>query len=54
MALVRRIVDVPVCLATGAGLVAPQIASAHLVTSGIGPFYDGVVRFFVSPKDWRW
>jgi hydrogenase/urease accessory protein HupE len=34
-----------------AGLVAPQTASAHLVTSGIGPFYDGVVHFFVSPED---
>jgi urease accessory protein len=51
MALVRRLVCFPVCLAAGAGLVAPQIASAHLVTSGIGPFYDGVVHFFVSPED---
>jgi urease accessory protein len=41
----------PVFLAAGAGLVTPQIASAHLVTSGIGPFYDGVVHFFVSPED---
>ena len=51
MALVRRMVYVPVFLAAGAGLVAPQTASAHLVTSGIGPFYDGVVHFFVSPED---
>jgi hydrogenase/urease accessory protein HupE len=51
MALVRRMVDFPVCLAAGAGLAAPQTASAHLVTSGIGPFYDGVVHFFVSPED---
>ena len=51
MALVKRMVDVPIFLAAGAGLVAPQIASAHLVTSGIGPFYDGVVHFFVSPED---
>jgi hydrogenase/urease accessory protein HupE len=31
--------------------VVPQTASAHLVTSGIGPFYDGVVHFLVSPED---
>ena len=51
MALVRRMVYFPVCLAAYAGLVAPPTASAHLVTSGIGPFYDGVVHFLVSPED---
>ena len=51
MALLRRMVYFPVFLAAGAGLVAPQTASAHLVTSGIGPFYDGVFHFFVSPED---
>ncbi len=25
--------------------------SAHLVTTGVGPFYDGIVHFFVSPMD---
>ena len=51
MALVKRMVYFPVFLAASAGLVAPQTASAHLVTSGIGPFYDGVAHFFVSPED---
>jgi len=26
-------------------------ASAHLVSSGIGPYYDGIAHFFVSPDD---
>jgi urease accessory protein len=51
MALVRRMVYFPVFLAACAELVVPQTAYAHLVTSGIGPFYDGVVHFFVSPED---
>jgi len=29
----------------------PRAAEAHLVTSGAGPFYDGVAHFFVSPLD---
>jgi hydrogenase/urease accessory protein HupE len=40
-----------VACAAGAGLVSPPTASAHLVTSGVGPFYDGVMHFFVSPED---
>jgi hydrogenase/urease accessory protein HupE len=32
-------------------LVGPEAADAHLVTSGAGPFYDGVAHFFVSPGD---
>lgn len=51
MALVRRTVYSHVGLAACAALVVPQTASAHLVTSGIGPFYDGVVHFLVSPED---
>jgi urease accessory protein len=26
-------------------------ASAHLVNSGVGPFYDGVAHLFVTPED---
>jgi hydrogenase/urease accessory protein HupE len=26
-------------------------AHAHLVTSGVGPFYDGMAHFLVSPED---
>jgi urease accessory protein len=29
----------------------PGRASAHLVNSGFGPFYDGVVHLFVTPED---
>lgn len=32
-------------------LVTSRTAHAHLVTSGVGPFYDGMVHFFVSPED---
>jgi hydrogenase/urease accessory protein HupE len=33
------------------GFLTPSAASAHLVNSGVGPFYDGVAHFFVSPED---
>jgi len=34
------------------GLVtSPNTAQAHLVTSGAGPFFDGVAHFFVSLDD---
>jgi hydrogenase/urease accessory protein HupE len=33
------------------GSLVPSTASAHLVNSGIGPFYDGIAHFFVSPED---
>jgi hydrogenase/urease accessory protein HupE len=29
----------------------PGRASAHLVDSGLGPFYDGVAHLFVTPED---
>jgi urease accessory protein len=29
----------------------PQPAQAHLVNSGLGPFYDGVAHLFVTPDD---
>lgn len=32
-------------------MAAPRMAQAHLVTSGAGPFFDGVAHFFVSPDD---
>ncbi len=32
-------------------LVDTADCSAHLVTTGVGPFYDGIVHFFVSPMD---
>jgi hydrogenase/urease accessory protein HupE len=32
-------------------VLLPVPAHAHLVTTGLGPFYDGVSHFFVSPDD---
>lgn len=29
----------------------PGQANAHLVNSGLGPFYDGIAHLFVSPED---
>ena len=33
-------------------LLAPSAAQAHLVNSGMGPFYDGVMHLALSPDDW--
>jgi urease accessory protein len=39
-------------LAAGLALVLlPATAHAHLVTSGLGPFYDGVSHFALTPED---
>ena len=35
-------------LATAGALASPRVATAHLVSTGAGPFYDGVAHFFVS------
>ncbi len=40
-----------VVLASIIVMLASRTAYAHLVTSGVGPFYDGVAHFFVSPDD---
>jgi urease accessory protein len=39
-----------VALATSL-LVLPQLAQAHLVTSGLGPYYDGALHLLMSPGD---
>lgn len=31
--------------------VTPTLARAHLVTSGLGPFYDGALHLAISPDD---
>jgi urease accessory protein len=41
-----------VLLAFGALLLAPSMAQAHLVTTGLGPFYDGAMHLALSPDDW--
>jgi hydrogenase/urease accessory protein HupE len=33
-------------------LACPASAHAHLVQSGLGPFYDGIAHFALSPDDW--
>jgi len=38
------------CL-TAAVLLLPTAAQAHLVNTGLGPFYDGVSHFVLSPED---
>ncbi len=32
-------------------LLWPSISQAHLVTTGLGPFYDGLSHFTMSPDD---
>lgn len=32
-------------------LLAPSVARAHLVNTGLGPFYDGVSHFALTPED---
>ena len=32
-------------------LLAPGQAQAHLMNTGLGPFYDGVAHLFVTPED---
>jgi hydrogenase/urease accessory protein HupE len=43
-----------VALIGAAAVVAawPTSAHAHLVQSGLGPFYDGIAHFTLSPDDW--
>ena len=38
-------------LAIAALLVQPATAHAHLVNTGLGPFYDGVSHFGLTPED---
>ena len=32
-------------------VLSPSSAMAHLVTSGLGPFYDGALHLAISPDD---
>jgi hydrogenase/urease accessory protein HupE len=40
-----------VVAATFLAVLWPGVASAHLVTTGLGPVYDGISHLFVSPDD---
>ena len=41
----------PIFLASGASLLLPRAAAAHLPAIGLGPVYDGVFHLFISPED---
>jgi urease accessory protein len=41
----------PVALALLAVAATPGLAQAHLVATGMGPIYDGVTHFGLSPED---
>jgi urease accessory protein len=46
------VIRVRSCLALAAALLAvPSVALAHLVNSGLGPFYDGALHLLLSPGD---
>jgi hydrogenase/urease accessory protein HupE len=47
----RRRILVTVPLATLAATLLPAPAEAHLVTTGLGPVYDGVTHLFFSADD---
>ena len=38
-------------LPAAALLLAPATAQAHLVNTGLGPVYDGVSHFALTPED---
>lgn len=38
-------------LLAAAALLAPATAQAHLVTTGLGPLYDGISHFALTPED---
>jgi urease accessory protein len=43
----RRIVGIALAL-----LALPGVAQAHLVTTGLGPVYDGIGHLLLTPEDW--
>jgi hydrogenase/urease accessory protein HupE len=42
---------IPRGVTTAALALIPAIAQAHLVNTGLGPFYDGVSHFALTPED---
>lgn len=47
MKLIRQIILPAIALS----VLSPTEAMAHLVTSGLGPFYDGALHLAISPDD---
>jgi len=48
---VRRPALARTLAATAAALLVPATSHAHLVNTGLGPFYDGVSHFALTPED---
>jgi urease accessory protein len=48
---VRRSLLVRALAGAGAVLLLPATSHAHLVNTGLGPFYDGVSHFALTPED---
>jgi urease accessory protein len=48
---VSRLVWRRTLLAAAALLLLPTPSHAHLVTTGLGPFYDGISHFALTPED---
>jgi urease accessory protein len=46
--VIRRTAQLALALAL---TLAPGLAAAHLASTGLGPFYDGVSHFLLSPED---
>jgi urease accessory protein len=43
---------IPICaVVVFVGLMFPLTAEAHLNSTGMGPIYDGLVHFLISPED---
>jgi urease accessory protein len=39
------------CIGAAVSLLGPATSHAHLVNTGLGPFYDGVSHFALTPED---
>jgi hypothetical protein len=47
----RRAGLLAVATTAAAAILAPAAAQAHLVATGMGPLYDGITHFALSPED---
>ena len=49
----RKVATVCQCASVLVGLMSlwPETAYAHLMSTGFGPFYDGVIHLTLSPDD---
>ena len=49
--MMHRVLPSRVTLAAAVMLLLPLAAQAHLVSTGLGPFYDGLSHFVLTPED---